>query len=721
MATKGRVTIPTAQDFVEGTKKYVKKWGADAVRDCDGTELPDNASELAEKVYKTYFLVRSDNDYAYSHEDEVQNIALISQRKVAFGDTLTINLKEGFFSEQIKVNTFEYKKYWQVFDRTTGKEVGDWDYVGDDKVLIKNAVSMHEYTVNFFAKSMWDPTQIYNYTCNGWTCEKDRDIDPIYPAAFNRIMENLERWLKDNPQVNVVRFTTFFYHFFLMFKTGNSHHLFNWFNYAMSASPAMFELFKKEYGYEITLEDLINGGNYSDLFTIPSKANADYCDLVQRFVARTLKPFVDKVHEYGKEAMMFWGDSWIGAEPYGKYFSEIGLDAVVGSVSSGVNVRVVAEIPNLKYREIRLMPYFFPDSLANPEWATKSLKRCWVIERRAMMRKPVDRIGFGGYLALADKIPAFCDEVEKMCDEFRLIYDTVDNKLPYCSLRVAILSYWGKEKPWMLHNICQDAPYQKTMPYIGVLEAIVGMPLNVDFINFDDVKNGDLSKYDVIMNYGIGGTSFTGDYFWKDAAVAEKIRAFVANGGGFVGMGEPCSVDYQGKYFQLSDVLGVEEERGFTISFSRHNTQKVKDHFITADVTGAIDYAEGVDNVYALEGAEILDVKSEINESVGIQTQHVKMAVNSFGKGRSFYMSGMSYNAVNARLLYRALLWVAGKEEMLNKAFSTNLYTECHYYPERATYAIVNNSDKEQKTVFYDVEGKGKEVTIPAGDVLWIK
>ena len=33
---------------------------------------------------------------------------------------------------------------------------------------------------------------------------------------------------------------------------------------------------------------------------------------------------------YGKEAMMFLGDHWIGTEPYGKYFASIGLDAVVG-------------------------------------------------------------------------------------------------------------------------------------------------------------------------------------------------------------------------------------------------------------------------------------------------------------------------------------------------------------------------------------------------------
>ena len=32
--------------------------------------------ELAEKVYKTYFVVRGDNDYAYAHKEYLQNIAL---------------------------------------------------------------------------------------------------------------------------------------------------------------------------------------------------------------------------------------------------------------------------------------------------------------------------------------------------------------------------------------------------------------------------------------------------------------------------------------------------------------------------------------------------------------------------------------------------------------------------------------------------------------------
>ena len=67
--TKGRVTIPTDKNYVEETKRIAALWGADAVRDSDGTELPKNAREIADKVYKTYFLSRGDNAFAYAHDE----------------------------------------------------------------------------------------------------------------------------------------------------------------------------------------------------------------------------------------------------------------------------------------------------------------------------------------------------------------------------------------------------------------------------------------------------------------------------------------------------------------------------------------------------------------------------------------------------------------------------------------------------------------------------
>lgn len=720
---KGRVTIPTDADFVEGTKKYVKEWGADAVRDCDGTELPENVGELAEKVYKTYFVVRGDNDFAYASDKYMQNIALISERVTAVSDTVEIDLLQGLFNEQIRPNPENYQKYWQVFDRTTGEElpVADWEYLGNNKVVVRNAKKMHEYTVNYFGYSLWDATQVYNYTCNEWTITKDRDYDPIYPEVLEHVLNSMDEWLKANPQVNVIRFTTFFYHFFLLYETGTKQKLFDWYNYAMSASPAMFEKFFKEYGYEIKLEDLVSAGYYSNHFLLPSKAVLDYTDLVQRFVAETMAKIVKKVHDAGKEAMMFWGDNWIGAEPYGKHFEKIGLDAVVGSVSSGTTVRAVSDIPNLKYREIRMMPYFFPDSLWNEDAATNALLYNWVIERRALLRKPVERIGFGGYLKLADKLPKFCEAVGQVCDEFRTIYDAVAEKTPYSPLIVAILSYWGKEKSWMTYMVSQDAPYTRTARYLGVLEALAGLPVEIRFLSFEDVKNGALDGVDVVINGGDSGTAFSGDLCWKDAKLVETIREYIMNGGGFIGMGEPTAVQHGGRFFQLSDALGVEKEMGYTIAHRKHNVQISREHFITEDLDGEVDYADGVTDVYAKEGVQILDASYQDKLWRGMDNCHVKMAVNEYGKGRCFYLAGLRYNATNTRLFYRAMLWCAGKENLLKKAFSSNVYTECHYYPESGKYALVNNTSVEQKTVFFDIEGREKEYLLTPNEIVWIK
>lgn len=62
---------------------------------------------------------------------------------------------------------------------------------------------------------------------------------------------------------------------------------------------------------------------------------------------------VDIVHEYGKEAMMFMGDHWIGMEPFMDEFASIGLDAVVGSVGNGATLRLFSDIKNVKYTEGR--------------------------------------------------------------------------------------------------------------------------------------------------------------------------------------------------------------------------------------------------------------------------------------------------------------------------------------------------------------------------------
>ena len=123
-------------------------------------------------------------------------------------------------------------------------------------------------------------------------------------------------------------------------------------------------------------------------------------------------------------------------------------------------------------------------------------------------------------------------------------------------------------------------------------------------------------------------------------------------------------------------------------------------------------------NVYALNGATVLEIHKYNND---LQPGHIKSACNEYFNGRTCYFNGVAYNAMNARTLYRAMLWAAHKEDLLKKAFSTNIFVDCNYYPKSKKYALVNNTNEEQVTTFYDMNGVAKEYTLAPNELLWIE
>ena len=175
---------------------------------------------------------------------------------------------------------------------------------------------------------------------------------------------------------------------------------------------------------------------------------------------------------------MFLGDHFIGTEPYLDEFKTIGLDAVVGSVGNGSTLRLISDIPGVKYTEGRFLPYFFPDTFHEGGDPVREAKENWVTARRAILRKPIDRIGYGGYLKLACQFPEFIDYVESVCNEFRELYENIKGTTPYCAKAVAVLNCWGKARSWGCHMV-HHALYQKrNYSYAGVIEALSGAPFS---------------------------------------------------------------------------------------------------------------------------------------------------------------------------------------------------------------------------------------------------
>lgn len=466
-------------------------------------------------------------------------------------------------------------------------------------------------------------------------------------------------------------------------------------------------------GYPFRPEYIIDQGYYNNQYRVPSKEFLDFQAFQRREVAKLAKEMVDITHELKKEAMMFLGDHWIGTEPFMPEFKQIGLDAVVGSVGNGSTLRLISDIPGVKYTEARLLPYFFPDTFYEGGNPVKEAKENWVTARRAILRKPVDRIGYGGYLKLACQFPDFVDYVESVTAEFRQLYDNVKGTTPYCHKKVAVLNCWGKARAWGCHMV-HHALYQKeNYSYAGVIEALSGAAFDVQFISFEDIKKnpGILKDIDVILNVGDGDTAHTGGTWWQDAEVVASIRRFVAEGGGFIGVGEPSGHQHQGRYLQLAGLMQVEKETGFTLNYDKYNWQEVPEHFILGDAKADINFGEKRPGMYALPGAKVLKQRDK----------EVQLAVNGFGKGRSVYISGLPYDFDNARLLHRALLWASHGEELLNIWHSENPMVDVHAYPQNGKYCVVNNTYEPQSTRVHTQKGQAFDVQLAANEIRWFE
>ena len=711
---KGRVTIPTDLDVIPQTLEVMEKWGADAIRDCDGTDFPKELCDVDAKIYSTYYTTRKDNKWALENPEEIQQLYVMTPFYTAKGATLRVHLMKGLYPDMLKPNSRDdISRWWEVVDRTTGEPVptDKWKYLEEDGDVEIETEPFHDYTVSFLAYIMWDPVHMYNAVTNGWKdVEHQITFDVRQPKTHEFTMKRLRKFIEDHPYVNVLRFTTFFHQFTLIFDELAREKYVDWYGYSASVSPYILEQFEKEVGYKFRPEYIIDQGYYNNQYRIPSKEFQDFQAFQRREVAKIAKEMVDITHECGKEAMMFLGDHWIGTEPFMEEFASIGLDAVVGSVGNGSTLRLISDIEGVKYTEGRLLPYFFPDTFYEDGDPVKEAKVNWVTARRAILRKPIDRIGYGGYLKLALEFPEFVDYVQDVCQEFRTLYDNMKGCVPYCIKKVAVLNCWGKMRAWGCHMVHHAIYFKENYFYAGVIEALAGAPFDVKFINFQDILNNPaiLDDIDVLINVGDGDTAHTGGSWWSNPVISATVKKFVYEGGGIIGIGEPTGHQENGRYIQLANVFGVEKETGFTLGYDKYNWE-CAEHFITKDQTEDIDFGENQKNIYALEGTQVL-----------VQKDHrVNLAVHEFGKGRAVYMSGLPYSFANNRLLYRSILWSTHDEENLLRWYSTNYNVEVHAYVENGKYCVVNNTYEPQETTIYRGDGSSFDLQMKANEIIW--
>ena len=714
-AKQGHFTLPGEAGFEDLTLELAQKWGADAIRDSDGTVLSDNIVSAGFDIYSTLCMVRIDNVWAKANMDKLQQNYLMSSPVTASGKSVTIDLLSGFFREQFKVNVNDApKRWWQVFDRTTGEEipVDRWQVdVDAGTVAIMDTRPWHNYTVNFLAYRIWEAISMYNHITNDWG---DREhlmpIDPIYPETQEFMLQYLDRWLAEHPRTKVVRFTSMFYNFAWFWGDLNPlrYTYAEWGSYENTVSPLALEKFEKAKGYRMTSEDFVNNGRYCDSHNVPSERYRDWIDFMNEFVVSFGRQCIDRVHQAGKEAYMFYDDHWIGTEPYSDRFKDFSFDGIIKCVFNAFEARLCAGVQHVTTRELRLHPYLFPTGLkGEPTFMeggdpTRDCKNFWIDIRRGLLRAPVDRIGLGGYLHLLEGYPDFVDYIETLTQEFRMLRELHQQGQPYvASFKVAVLTAWGKLRSW----IC-NGHFIHGLALNEVLESLAGLPVDVEFLSFGDILNDGIpADVRVLINCGQAGSAWSGGAHWKNAAILERITEWVANGGGLIGIEEPSACEYSNRYFQLADVLGVDREIGRSISTPKMAYTTNPQHFILEDMKDAPHLGKGAENIFLID--KDTHVLTEVDGTPQIAT-------HDFHAGRSLYLSAYTHTLPNIRLLHRALFWVAGEEGDFDVWTCSDIRAECAYFAESNTLIVINNSPGTLETEVSAPQNQQHTVTLEA-------
>ena len=690
---RGGFTLPGESGYEPLSLSLAKRWGADAIRDSDGTTLSESILQAGFSIYSTICIIRNHNRWIEAHPQCLQQCILSTSPRVCTGEVLRIPLMEDFFAEQFQINdTKESCRRWQVYDRTTGKPLAEqaWEYHAETGSVWVHGTAWHSYTVSFFAWRIWEEISMYNHTTNHWNKEHLMQVDPVYPEAQAYLKQWLINWCEQNAHTDIVRFTSLFYNFaWIWGSSERNRNLFtDWASYDFTVSPRMMDAFEAAYGYAVTAEDFIQGGRRCSGHDVPSRTKRDWMAFVQQFVAGFTWELTDVVHRYGKKAYVFYDDSWIGLEPYNGRFSDMRFDGLIKCVFSGFEVRLCAGVP-VETHEIRLHPYLFPVGLGGaPTFMpggdpARDAMAYWRQVRRALLRQPVDRIGLGGYLHLTEDFPDFLEAMDTIVEEFHRIRELHQSSSAYVlPCRVAVLTVWGKLRTWTLSGHFHEVVDHDL---IHIIECLAGLPLEVTFIDYDDVKHGALQNVDALICAGRRGTAWSGGTLWQDEQVVETVTAFVHQGGTFLGVNEPSAVEGYANKLRMAPVLGV--NLGENCCHGKWDTPPQMP---------AVMEAIGAD-VPCHASAYIADSGTEVWIGEG---ERIALTRHVFGKGQGIYAGGWRYSPRGARLLLALLTGKAGQE-----AVTDTPLVDCAWYPE-AGAAVVANLTTEPQRGTVTVRGK---------------
>jgi len=714
---KRKFTLPGQAGHETLTLTLANRWGADVIRDSDGTALSEEILSAGYKIYSTICPIREHNPWLRQNMHARQQTFLSTAPITATTNQLTIPLMAGFFADQLSINDSQNAMpYWQVYDRTTNTPLPtqDWHYTPPNKntpqtegtVTIK-AIPYRQYTVSFLAWRDWEEISMYNHTTNNWDKEKLMQLNPYAPGAMEYLKEWFINWCKAHPHSDVVRFTSLFYNFAWIWGSHpRNRHLFtDWASYDFTVCPEALDDFQKAYGYRLTAEDFVRQGKYNATHRVPSKEKRDWMDFIGAYVRSATRQLVDIIHAAGKKAYVFYDDSWVGMEPYSGHFHEMAFDGLIKCVFSGYEARLCADV-DVPVHEIRFHPYLFPVGLGGaPKFSPggrpgEDAFNYWVNVRRSLLRKKIERSGLGGYLSLTEGYPDFIEAMDKILEEFDTISALHDTGPPKTLMPViSILHAWGALRTWTLSGHFHETDNHML---IHVLEALSGLPFEVKFLSFEDIAGGVPGGIDIIINAGEAGSAWSGGEYWNNPATIDALTKWVHNKGGiYMGIGEPSAIPGYNTYLRMAHVLGVDIDNGEKACHGRWAFEVTSEENLLPD-----EYV-----IPTRKNVILTDGNAKV---IAVADSTPSITINTFGEGKGVYLADFALSPHSTRALMNLLLYTsmgdipaawATDDILLQFAInspgetaegvSDNPMVECAVFPEALVF--INNSPATQK------------------------
>ena len=327
----------------------------------------------------------------------------------------------------------------------------------------------------------------------------------------------------------------------------------------------------------------------------------------------------------------------------------------------------------------------------------------WKPVRRALLRASVDRIGLGGYLHLLESAPEFIECITRITDEFYVLKQMHKHGSPYVlRSRIAVLHYWGNLRSWTLSGHLHET-YMHDL--IHVIESLSGLPFDVSFINFEDVKEDKLNEFDVIINAGTAGSAWSGGTCWEDQKVIEKITKWVYNGGAFIGINEPSATPGYDMFFRMGHVLGIDKDTGDRVCHGKWT--KCEKQVLTLKNRDTVPVESLLIDGCTVGNCQGIYLTRSETEVLRYENDIPVVTAAAFGNGVGIYLASYRHTLENARMLMNLILYSSG-ERLGQDGITDNPYVDCAYYPESHKLIFANNSDRPQKS---SVTIDGKVIT----------